>query len=232
MRRGRQRLYRTFMEGLAAAGQGLSVHRLRTPGPHQPELLDQPLGRLAPTQREGAGRVPLRGNPGIVKDRQRGDARGEHVAILRSKARECLHAELNTGDVLVRRHPLDFGDRQMVGADIPHDAVRVHVPGGGSVAGDRVFLDIAVMQIGEAQIIVGGAVTGQVVTRPEPFATDEFEPSLEGVADIGVAPLYRRAPIDQEDRNRLDMLVLSVRQRNFEGSGVHRQLQRTSAGDL
>ncbi len=194
--------------------------------------LNQTLGRLASTRRESANRVPLRGDPGIIENGQRGDVRGKRLAALRCESRKCFHAELDLGDVLVRRHPLDLGERQMVGADAPHNAVPVDIPGGSSIAADRVLLDIAVVQIGEPQILVGGTVAGEVVARQEPLRTDELEPSLEGVGDIGIAPLHRRAPIDQEDGDGSDMLFLPVGQRNREGSGMHRQLQRTPTGNL
>jgi hypothetical protein len=60
MDEARQHLYTTFMEGLATAGQGLNVQRLRTPGWQQPELLlrlgrssEPPMVRLQEPASEG-----------------------------------------------------------------------------------------------------------------------------------------------------------------------------------
>jgi hypothetical protein len=68
-----QRLYSTFMEGLAAAGQGLIVQRLKTPGRQQPELLmrlggssDPPMVQLqepAGERRRDRGLAPFERNP-------------------------------------------------------------------------------------------------------------------------------------------------------------------------
>jgi len=53
---GHQRLYTTFMEGLAATGQGLTVQRLKTPGREQPELLLR-LGRSSEPPMGPAGKI-------------------------------------------------------------------------------------------------------------------------------------------------------------------------------
>ena len=88
------------------------------------------------------------------------------------------------------------------------------------------------MQIGDAQIEIVGLVAGEVAPRPEALRADEFEPRLEHEADIRIEAVNRRAPVDQEHRERADLLVAVGRGKGEQaGMGLERQAAaRCAAG--
>src|SRR5208337_5290235 len=75
-------------------------------------------------------------------------------ATLGGETRERFHAKFNIGDVLIRRHALDFGDRHRFGMDAANPATLTFLPCGSAISADSIFLHIAVMEIGEAKIRV------------------------------------------------------------------------------
>ena len=72
------------------------------------------------------------------------------------------------------------------------------VPTRSRVAAHSPFAHVAVVQIGDPQVPILGAIAGEIAPRTEPRLADEFEPRLKGVAHISIEAMHRGAAIDEE----------------------------------
>ena len=79
------------------------------------------------------------------------------------------------------------------------------------------------MQIGNPQVPILGAIAGKVPPRTEPRLADEFEPRLEGVADIRIEAMNRGATIDEENGEGADLLSCAIRRRVAEQARMRLQ---------
>ena len=95
----------------------------------------------------------------------------------------------------------------------PPGAVFGGVPARRRVSAHGPFAHVAIMQIGDPQVPILGAIAGKIATRTEPRLADEFEPRLKGVAHIGIEAMNGGAPIDEENSEGADALRLAVRRR-------------------
>ena len=148
--------------------------------------------------------------------------------------RERFHAERHLRlefSVLIRRYAFDLRRRQWIGPYPGHavGAVFRGVPSSGRVSSYGPFTHVSIVQIGNPQVPILGAIAGKVATRTEPRFAYKFEPRLKGVANIGVEAMNGCPPIDEEDSEGTDALSVAVRRRVTEQAGMGFQHQTAAA---
>ena len=84
-------------------------------------------------------------------------------------------------------------------------------PAGGGAAADGVIGNVAVVQVGDAHVLVVEAVAGEVVAGDDALGAAQLDAGLEGVAQVAVAAARDGAAVDQEHRDGAHLLARAAR---------------------
>ena len=121
-----------------------------------------------------------------------------------------------------------------VGSGSVHAAVTLAAgigsrPAGGGAAADGVIGNVAVVQVGDAHVLVVEAIAGEVVAGDDALGAAQLDAGLEGVAQVAVAPARYCAAVDEEHGDGAYRLAGASWRVEGVLAGEHVQLQAAAA---